>query len=71
MCLPGISLSPAITEERLMPAPKTGHHNRRQAAILIVVTQEAGLERHSRSDPRPSDADRRSLRSLNAQEVPG
>src|SRR4051812_33854686 len=38
MCLPGISLSPAIAEERLMPAPKTGHHNRRQAAILIVVT---------------------------------
>src|SRR4051812_11366214 len=29
--------------------------------------QEAGLERHSRSDPRPSDADRRSPCSLNAQ----
>ena len=38
MCLLGNSLSPTIAEERLMPAPKTGHPNRRQAAILIVVT---------------------------------
>ena len=27
-----------------MPAPKTGHPNRRQAAILIVVTQPGFIE---------------------------
>ena len=58
--------------ENLRRLPVAGRGSRlRRDPLPHLDRQEAGLERHSRSDPRPSDADRRSPRSLNAQGVPG